>query len=194
MDLIRNIRKERAQRDQKQPYRPTLFVRVVSIVRQYNLDSGFLRKLDDFGRTPLEKIVDTCEWKSKSRLTLLLFPLATEEEYNLVRTVLSIADNPYLYYAQSPDEILLSGPLYHRNPSIDPARLEYSHFEALLLADVVMECMENLRSELESLLGQDNAGLDESSRIQSRSSIARAMRSNIERLVAFVNLVESNQK
>jgi hypothetical protein len=194
MDLIRNIRKERAQRDQKQPYRPTLFVRVVSIVRQYNLDSGFLRKLDDFGSIPPEKIVDACEWKSKSRLTLLLFPLATEEEYNLVRTVLSIADNPYLHYAQSPDEILLSGPLYHRNPSIEPARLEYSHFEALLLADVAMECMENLRSDIESLLSQDSAELDESSGIQGRSSIARVMRSNIERLAAFVNLVESNQK
>jgi hypothetical protein len=194
MDLIRNIRKERAQRDQKQPYRPTLFVRVVSIVRQYNLDSGFLRKLDDFGRTPPGKIVDTCEWKSKSRLTLLLFPLATEEEYNLVRTVLSIADNPYLHYAQSPDEILLSGPLYHRNPSIEPARLEYSHFEALLLADGIMECMENLRSEIESLLDQDGAGLDEGAGIQGRSSVARAMRSNIERLITLANIVESDRK
>jgi hypothetical protein len=194
MDLIKSIRKERAQRDQKQPYRPTLFVRVVSIVRQYNLDSGFLRKLDDFRSIPPEKIVDACEWKSKKRLTLLLFPLATEEEYNLVRTVLSIADNPYMHYAQSPDEILWSGPLYHRNPSIEPARLECSHFEALLLADVAMEYMENLRTELETLLDQDDPGLDESSRIQGRSSVARAMRSNIERLITFVNLVESNRK
>lgn len=49
--------------------------------------------------------------------------------------ILACADNPFLEYATSPDEIRLSLELYRRRPSLSPETLACHHFETLLLAE-----------------------------------------------------------
>jgi hypothetical protein len=44
---------------------------------------------------------------------------------------LSELDNPYLAYARSPEEILLSRPLWQRRPGLDPEALSSRHLAAL---------------------------------------------------------------
>jgi hypothetical protein len=62
-----------------------------------------------------------------------LFFLATPEEYRVIQEILAVLTNPYLAWAGSPEEILLSQPLWHRRPDLSPEALADRHFAELFL-------------------------------------------------------------
>ena len=62
-----------------------------------------------------------------------LFALATKDEYAITMSIIDKVDNAYLKFANSPEEILLCGPLYRLNPSLTNQKLMRYHFETLLL-------------------------------------------------------------
>jgi hypothetical protein len=134
-DLRRRLKLERCQRKAREPFKPSLFVRIHAMVQQYGLGEDFLKKLDDFA--------DNFPWaqlspqgaRVKEDLQLPLFALATPEKYRLTMAIIEKVDNPYIYFANSPEEILLSTPLFKRHPHLEPERLAAHHFQTLLSTD-----------------------------------------------------------
>ncbi len=55
-----------------------------------------------------------------SRDRLSLFPLVDEAHYELVKAIVARYDNPYLPYARTPGEIVLSQRLFAAQPDLDP--------------------------------------------------------------------------
>ena len=92
---------------------------------------------------PKEKVKFT-RVRVKTPMESPLFSLVTKDEYALTKSIINKVDNSYLTYAHSPEEILLSGPLYHLNPSLSPEKLRRYHFETLLLHERAKE--ENMRT------------------------------------------------
>jgi hypothetical protein len=130
MDIER-LKQERTQ-PQKRPWRRSQFTRISSIVKAYGLGESFLRTLD----SPPESLTTYgfrfVGGKAKASLELPLFVLATEAEYYLAISIISKINNPYMDYVQDPEEILLCGPLYLRNPHLGPDELSRFHFATLL--------------------------------------------------------------
>jgi hypothetical protein len=138
-DLLKHIRTERVQKKNKQPFRGTLFGRVSGLVRQHALGEDFLTRLDDFtGHLSRENLTPDRE-RAKEPFEPPLFALSTEEEYRVTVTIMKRVNNPYLHFVNSPEEILLCGPLFARNPSLEPDKLASRHFETLLLRELAEE-------------------------------------------------------
>lgn len=138
-DLVRHIKRERAQRKIRPPLRPTLFARISGLVRKYALGESFLRRLDDFSDPPLRKDLTFDRERAKEHFEPPLFSLSTEGEYRVTVAIINKVNNPYLHFVNSPDEILLCGPLFRRNPSLGPGELLHNHFETLLMRELVEE-------------------------------------------------------
>ena len=134
MDLLRQIRTGRAEKQTKAPFRPALYTRVSGLVRRYRLDEPFLRALETPGEPPREDALATMRPKRKEPFEPPLFSLSTEDEHRVTLAILTRVSNPYLPYATSPDEILVSESLFRQHPSLHPETLVCHHFETLLLA------------------------------------------------------------
>lgn len=134
MDLVKHIKRERAQKRIKQPFRRTLFDRISGLVKEYSLGESFLSSLDNFS-LPRENLKFD-HVRAKEPFEPPLFSLSTEEEYRVTMAIINKVNNPYLHFVNSPDEILLSGPLFHGNPSLEPDKLARYHFETLLLDEL----------------------------------------------------------
>lgn len=134
MDLVRHIKSERAQKRIKQPFRRTLFDRISGLVKEYSLGESFLRSLDNFSL--LRENLKFDHVRAKEPFEPPLFSLSTEEEYRVTMAIINKVNNPYLHFVSSPDEILLSGPLFRRNPFLGPDKLARHHFETLLLDEL----------------------------------------------------------
>jgi len=80
----------------------------------------------------IETLARRCRTEAKPRYEAPLFFLATREEYQMIHRILAGLDNPYLFFAHSPEEILLSTPLWQQRPGLDPEVLTSRHFAALL--------------------------------------------------------------
>jgi hypothetical protein len=138
-DLLNLLKRERLDRKAKQPFQPSLFVRIHVLVQAYGLGEDFLPKLDEFtDNFSLEKLQNNAVMV-KEKLQLPLFDLATPENYRLTMAIIAKANNPYLHFAHSPEEILLSNPLFRRDPDLEPERLAAYHFQTLLLGDLANE-------------------------------------------------------
>ncbi len=128
---IQRLKQERT-RPKKRPWRRSLFTRISSIVKAYGLRESFLRTLD----SPSEDLTAygqrIAAGKVKAPLELPLFGLASEAAYHLAMSIIRKINNPYLDYVQDPDEILLCGLLFRRNPHLVPDELSRFHFAALL--------------------------------------------------------------
>jgi len=133
-ELLREIGTGRAGRRRKGPFRPTLYSRVGGLVRQYCLDDAFLRALDSPGGQSRGREA-AVRPKRKAPYAPPLFFLSTEREHRVTSAILTKAKNPFLEYANSPDEILLSAELFRRNPSLSPETLACHHFETLMPAE-----------------------------------------------------------
>ncbi len=133
MNLLHDIRGDRSRQRRKQPHRSGVFTIVSSIVKQYSLGQSFLElinKTDDYltlNRKPRVEV------KEKKAIDLPPFSLVPQEEYRLVMTILDKLANPYLQFARTPIEMLLSVPLYQSNPGIRSESLLRYDFETLLL-------------------------------------------------------------
>ena len=132
MDLLQHIKRDRAQKKKKQPLTPTLFERISGLVKGYRLGESFLEKCESPADFLLEKEAEFARVREKQPLRIPLFSLAEQEEYALTLAIIAKMNNPYLEFAQSPEEIALSKPLFDLNPALGKEKLERFHFETLL--------------------------------------------------------------
>ena len=151
VDLPESIRKERARKKRRQPLECTLFERINGLVRAHALGEDFLAMLSDFREEALPENV-RFERMKKRPYAPPLFPLSRPEDFRVTMAILDRGNNPYLRYAASPDEILLSGPLFDRNPRLAPDTLARHHFGTLLIAEIargeIADLTERMRNAL----------------------------------------------
>ena len=133
MDLIKDIKRNRAKQRRKLPFKRDVFNQIGCIVRIYGLKENFLSVLenveDDLSKTNL----NSNRVRVKAPMERPLFSLVTQGEYTLTLSIIKKIDNSYLIFAHSPEEILWCGPLYRLNPSLNPEKLSRYHFETLFL-------------------------------------------------------------
>ena len=133
MDLLHHIKRKRAKQKRKQPIRQDVFNQICSLVRKYDLKESFLSVLDNIEDDLSGENLKFNRVRLKTPLESSLFSLATKEEYALTMSIIGKVDNAYLKFANSPEEILLCGPLYRLNPALTNHKLMRYHFETLLL-------------------------------------------------------------
>ena len=133
MDLLTDIKQKRAKKRQKKPIKRDVFNQISGLVRWYGLKENFLDVLDKVEDYLSKEDLQYTRVRLKTPMERSLFSLVTESEYSLTLSIISKVDNSYLQFAESPEEILLCGPLYGLNPSLSPEKLMRYHFETLLL-------------------------------------------------------------
>ena len=131
MDLLKDIRQKRVKQRQKIPFRLSVFNQISGIVRQFGLKKSFLDSLDKVEDYLSTKNLKFARIRLKVPVESPLFSLVTKEEYFLTISIIEKVDNPYLRFAHSPEEVLLSKPLYRLNPSLASEKLMQYHFETL---------------------------------------------------------------
>jgi hypothetical protein len=132
MDLLKDIIRRRDKQKEKQIIERNAYHQVSCIVKQYRLDVEFLSLLDRPHSPHVGHLPETPGPRLKATMDCPPFSLTTESEYELTMSIISKIGNPYLQYAHSPDEILLSRPLYRLNGAIPVERLMRFHYETLL--------------------------------------------------------------
>lgn len=135
MDLVKHIKRERAQKKIKQPFRRALFHRVSGLVKEYALGESFVKRLQNFTDHLLSEELQLDRVRVKEHFDPPLFSLSPEEQYRVTMAIMNTVNNPYLHFVNSPDEILLCRPLFSCNPSLGPDKLARYHFETLLLQE-----------------------------------------------------------
>jgi len=135
MDLKDFWLQKRLRGKEKEPFSPSRFSHVGGLVRRYHLGEAFCRLLKDSTEAGAEKLAWDSQSKAKVPYEPPLFFLATTEEYPVIQEILAALDNPYLRYAHSPEEMLLSQPLWRRRPDLDQKELAARHLAALFLHD-----------------------------------------------------------
>ena len=143
MELRKQIKAERVRQRAHLPFQRRLFDRINVLVKAYGLDETFVAKLAGAGE-PLLGSVSRGQLRTKASFQPPLFSLSTEPEYRVTMAILERVNNSYLHFVQSPDEILLCGHLFRRNPFLAPEKLTRYHFETLLLYEMAKEAIETL--------------------------------------------------
>ena len=189
MDILQQIKTDRAQKKKKQPFSPTLFDRISGLVKEYRLGESFLEKLENPADFLQEKEAEFALVRKKQPFMIPLFSLTEQKEYVLTLAIIEKADNPYLEFAQSPEEIALSKLLFDLNPALGPEKLERYHFETLLLYEqakiTVKELAKDIRREMST--GTDKEFL-ENERLPQDSPEKRMVR-----LQNFMAQIEESQ-
>jgi hypothetical protein len=176
VDFLTDLRRDRL-RKKKRPFQPTLFARVSTIVRDHRLTEAFLARLDA-GEAPLLADIDRRIQGEREPLVVPLYSLVREEDYRVTRGILERVSNPYLAYSQSPEDILLSGALFARNPALPPGRLSCWDFETLLSCELAKEEVQELRAQRGTGTGPEKLPLPD------------AFQKRVEKLEAFIATVE----
>ena len=152
MNLLEQIKTDRVQKKKKQPFSPTLFDRISGLVKEYRLRESFLEKLASPTDFLLEKEAEFARVRKKQPFMLPLFSLAEQKDYVLTLAIIEKLNNPYLEFAQSAEEIVLSKLLFELNPAVDAEKLERYHFETLVLYEqakiTVNELAKDIRREM----------------------------------------------
>ncbi|NQT70638.1 MAG: hypothetical protein HQ552_13805 [Desulfobacteraceae bacterium] len=133
MNLLHHIKRKRAKQKRKQPIRRNVFNQICSLVIEYDLKESFLGDLDNVEDDLPGENLNFNRVKLKTPLESSLFSLATKDEYSLTMSIIGKVNNAYLKFANSPEEILLCGPLYRLNPALTNQKLMRYHFQTLLL-------------------------------------------------------------
>ena len=131
MDLKDSIIRERARVSGKAPLPPSLFSHIGGLVRRHRLGETFCRLLASMTSKGAETLARACRNEGKPPYEAPLFFLATPDEYQVIQQILAEPDNPYLAWARSPEEILLSLPLWQRRPGLDQETLATRHYGVL---------------------------------------------------------------
>jgi len=105
---------------------------------------------------------------------------------------MSKVHNPYLEFAQSPDEIAISKTLFDLNPSLGVDTLERYHFETLLLCEHAQKEMEDLQKQTKNRRRQEGRGSAKES-LGDKGSLPDSLEKRIEQLQSFVAKVEDSQ-
>ncbi len=172
MDLLTQFKQARAKA--KEPFVRSPFTVVSALVRLYNLDPGFLANHRNLAIQETEWVFSHAP-QAKDTCALPLFSLASAAEYRLIQDILAALGNPYLSYARSPEELLLSRALYRLNPGLEPALLARVHFRTLLAREIARR----------ELLGLDPCPEEEPNNATARRA---AFQSLLDRLNSFINL------
>ncbi len=133
MDLVKDIRRGRAQQRATIPLRRTLFDRINDIVRRHALGEPFLANLASFSDDTLGEYLAVYRVRPKDHREPPLFSLSSEAEYRVTTAIIDIINNPYLHFVTSPEEILLCRSLFRRDPALPPEKLTNYHFATLLM-------------------------------------------------------------
>ena len=180
---MQRFRSERAEKRRKQSFAPTLFDRINGLVKAYALDEAFLSSLDAFNERAREEDLTFDTVRPKPVYEFPLFSMSTQKEYRVTMAVIARVANPYLNFANSPEEILLCQLLFRHNPALPPKRLARSHFEGLLLAEVAKKHIHRLTEQMCSLEGKQDRGTADRSQLS-------LLQARLERLRAFVTGLE----
>jgi hypothetical protein len=132
MNLKESLRRDRTRRKEKEPFSPSPFSHIGGLVRRHRLGEDFYRLIGSMTAANAESLARRCRTEAKPPYEAPLFFLATKEEYQVIQQILAGLDNPYLSFAHSPEEILLSTPLWEKRPGLDPEVLTSRHFAVLL--------------------------------------------------------------
>lgn len=189
MDLLEKIKSERAQSKRKKPFRRTLFDKVNGVVRKYSLEESFLSKLEVPEDYVAEAKVEFAQLRKKKPIEFPLFSLSAEKEYRLTTAIINKVDNPYLEFAQSPEEIAISKQLFNLNPSLGADQLARYHFETLLLCERAKKEMKDLVKQANHSRMSKGAGSARES-LGDDASLRDSLEKRIEQLQHFIAKVE----
>ena len=192
MDLLDKIKSERAQSKKKKPFQRTLFDKVNGVVRKYSLEKSFLSKLDVPKDYVAEARIEFAQLRKKKPIEFPLFSLSTEREYRLTTAIMNKVDNPYLEFAQSPEEIAISKTLFDLNPSLGADQLARYHFETLLLCERAKKELKDLAMQAKDSRMRKGAGSAKES-LGDDGSLQDSLEKRIEQLQSFVEKVEDSQ-
>ena len=192
MDLLQKIKSERAQSKKKRPFKRRLFDKVNGLVRAYSLEESFLSRLEVPEDYLSEAKVEFAQLRKKRPIEFPLFSLSAEEEYRLTTAIMSKVNNPYLEFAQSPDEIAISETLFDLNPSLGADTLARCHFETLLLCERAKKEMKDLVMQARDSRRKKGAGSEEEFEGDG-GSLPDSLEKRIEQLQSFVARVEDIQ-
>lgn len=193
MDLLQSIRSDRARQGIKQPCRRDVFKTVSGIVKGYGLGEDFLKLLDEAGECPSRKGMEFAQVKAKRVFDVPPFALLSQEQYRLAMTIAGKLENPYLQFAHSPEEMLLSAPLYEADPSLGPEDLLRHDFETLLLYRRAKEELSELESgsgHVDGTVCQDEQ-MKEYGDLRSHPSFLKERIQQLQTFVARVETMES---
>ena len=180
MNLLQHIRSDRTEKKKKELFKQTLFSRIGGLVKVYALESGFLKEMDHLSDVLLREHPVSYRMRAKPPIHRSLFPLLTEEEYRVTSEIIKRADNPYLCFANSPEEILFCKPLFSYNPGIGAENLIRCHFKTLFLCELAKEKVSDLTQQIRQIREkEDENSLDEQKRVDSLAS-------EIKKLNAFI--------
>ncbi|MFW6113019.1 MAG: hypothetical protein ACOC8G_01735 [Thermodesulfobacteriota bacterium] len=135
MDLKDTWRQKRLRERAKEPLTPSRFSQVGGLVRRYKLGAEFCRRLETLTEAGAEKLAREAGSMAKVPYEPPLFFLATPEEFQVIQEIISTLDNPYLSWAHSPEEMLLSPYLWRRRPDLDQEELATHHLAGLFWSD-----------------------------------------------------------
>jgi hypothetical protein len=189
MDILEQIKTDRAQKKKKQPLRPTLFDRISGLVKEYRLGESFLEKLEGSEDFLPEKEAEFVQIRKKQPFRIPLFSLAEKKEYILTLAIIDKINNPYLQFAQSPEEIALSKLLFELNPALGPEKLERYHFETLLLYERAKMMIRELTKDIS---GQMSPGLEKPF-VEKERLTQGSLEKRMEQLQGFIAKVEESQ-
>ena len=148
MEILEQIKTDRAQKKKKQPFSPTLFDRISGLVKEYRLRESFLEKLESPADFLLEKEAQFARVRKKQPFMIPLFSLTAQQEYVLTLAIIEKVDNPYLEFAHSPEEIALSNLLFDLNPALGAENLDRYHFETLILYEQAKTTVKELGKDM----------------------------------------------
>lgn len=190
MDLLDHIRHKRTQKRKKQLFEREVFTKISTLVRWYGLDENFLKQLDTVENYPPGEKMDFVWVKTKKPFDFPLFSLCSRNEYELTKAILRKVNTPYVSFAHSPEEILMSGILYRMNAELQPEKLRRYDFETLL----VYEHAKKVLKELANPAAQIGNTIDtncETENIENEKSPCSTLTEHIRMLQNFIAKVES---
>jgi hypothetical protein len=168
MNLLQHIRSNRTEKKKKEPLKQTLFNSVGGLVKAYALEDGFLEEIDRFSEDLPGERPRIYRMRTKPQTHLSLFPLLTEDQYRVTSEIIRKVGNPYLYFANSPEEILYCTPLFSCNSSIEVEKLRCCHFKILFLFGLAKEKVKSLAQQISQIREkEDKISSDEQKRINS---------------------------
>jgi len=185
MDVLKQIKSDRAQRKKKMPFEPKLFARVSGLVKKYGLAEEFLERLENPESFFSERGREFARIRKKQRFDFPLFSLSSEESYRLVMKIIHRVNNPYLEYAHTPEEIALSKPLYDLNPSMGADRLNRYHFETLVQHERAKSELKDLETKVTTVRQKLGVELDSEAQ-QKELSTLNSLVKRMELLQTFI--------
>jgi len=189
MDILEQIKSDRAQKRKKQPLRPTLFDRISGLVKEHRLGESFLEKLESPEDFLLEKKAEFARVRKKQPFRIPLFSLTEKKEYILTLAIIDKINNPYLEFAQSPEEIALSKLLFVLNPALGTEKLERYQFETLLLYEQAKINIKELAKDIRKQMGP---GI-EKPLLENERLLRESLEKRMEQLQSFMAKVEESQ-